>query len=225
MAEGRQEAAAASYASFVEMCLDAPFSLLVDAEAAPAAQAANPRSPSSRSPTPPPTPPRRPRQKRPADVPSPRTPSRRRVPSPHTPPLGCVRSPHPPQYPPPQHLLPGPERQEAQEAEAAAAPRLSRQEEYLIAMQAERVLAESFGLTWRERGPPGGPTPEMPTWRGQHWREGSGRWANRGGRNRDWYRAYYAGAHSTKGKDGNGKGHGGKGKGKASGGGSSSSMA
>ena len=54
-------------------------------------------------------------------------------------------------------------------------------------------------------GPPG-PTPEMPTWRGQRWRANTQRWANRGGVNREWYRAYYRGKAAAKGSGGCDKG-------------------
>ena len=52
-------------------------------------------------------------------------------------------------------------------------------------------MARSMGLSWAERGPPapaqGGPS----TWRGQTYRRGSGRWANRGGQLKEWYTGFY----------------------------------
>jgi hypothetical protein len=53
---------------------------------------------------------------------------------------------------------------------------------------AERTVAEAFGLSWQERGPPGPSCGGPQTWRGQQFREGSGKWANRGGRNQEYYR-------------------------------------
>ena len=103
------------------------------------------------------------------------------------------------------------------------APPLSALDQYHLAMAAESSVANMLGIRWRDRGPPTGPASGFSKWRGQKWREGSKRWANRGGANRDWYRAFYSGATSTKGKDKNmGKGKGTKGTASSSGKGSSS---
>ena len=45
-------------------------------------------------------------------------------------------------------------------------------------------------------------------WRGQRWRAGSGRFANRGGRYREYYAAKYGGKGTGKGKGTEGKGRG-----------------
>jgi hypothetical protein len=47
-----------------------------------------------------------------------------------------------------------------------------------------------MGLAWKERGPPP-PSDPTETWRGQRYREGSGRWANRAGQHAEWFSAYY----------------------------------
>ena len=69
-------------------------------------------------------------------------------------------------------------------------------EEELVCLRAERDAAAMHGIKWRQRGPPGPRGPQEPgcaahTWRGQKWREGSRRWANNGGTNKDWYKHYY----------------------------------
>ncbi len=59
----------------------------------------------------------------------------------------------------------------------------------LLDLRAEQQAAAELGLTWKQRGPP--PSEEQQTWRGQQYREGSQRWGNRGGSNKEWYVAYY----------------------------------
>jgi hypothetical protein len=66
--------------------------------------------------------------------------------------------------------------------------------ETLADLRAEQAVAGMMHIPWQERGP----VPErdddghvIDKWRGQRWRENSGRWANRGGRMRKWYQAYY----------------------------------
>jgi hypothetical protein len=65
-------------------------------------------------------------------------------------------------------------------------------------LQEEAESARELGLRWQERGPPapsdGGPE----TWRGQKYRQGTQRWANRGGSSSTWWSAYYF--HKGKGK-------------------------
>ena len=56
-------------------------------------------------------------------------------------------------------------------------------------LQAEAAVAKEQGLSWRERGPPSAPGE---VWRGQQWRAGSERFANRGGCNKEWWAGYYA---------------------------------
>ena len=67
-------------------------------------------------------------------------------------------------------------------------------------LAAERAAAEALGVRWQDRGPPGPTEPSSETWRGQHWRPGSERWANRGGVNREWWAAYYKAKGKSKGK-------------------------
>ena len=55
-------------------------------------------------------------------------------------------------------------------------------------------MAKDLGLRWQDRGPPPPPPDEERTtlWRGQKYRPGSGRWANSGGTNKQWYSEYAA---------------------------------
>lgn len=55
-------------------------------------------------------------------------------------------------------------------------------------LRAERAAAEEAGLRWQDRGPP----EHQPYWRGQKYREGSDRFANRGGRKKEWWSTYYS---------------------------------
>ena len=57
--------------------------------------------------------------------------------------------------------------------------------EEVATLRQEQQLAEDCGMTWAERGPAEG---QVANWRGQAWREGSQRYANRGGKNREYYR-------------------------------------
>ena len=63
----------------------------------------------------------------------------------------------------------------------------------LADLRAEGKAAKDLNIPWQQRGPPG-PPKDIPhaTWRGQRWREGSQRWANNGGTNRDWYKHYHS---------------------------------
>ena len=94
----------------------------------------------------------------------------------------------------------------------------------LLDLQAERAEAERRGLRWQERGPPGPKAGGPKTWRGQQYREGSGKWANRGGKWKDFYsKKYGPGGWAWKCEPGD-KGKG-KGKGKSQGKGKSSDAA
>ena len=47
-------------------------------------------------------------------------------------------------------------------------------------------------MRWQERGPPRESLPEgQVTWRGQAYRPNTGKWANRGGSNKQWYTDFY----------------------------------
>lgn len=83
----------------------------------------------------------------------------------------------------------------------------------LRSMRAERQLAESAGLhRWDPMRGPLGPAEGGPrTWRGQAFREGSQRWANRGGANREYFAWKYGRGRGGK-KGGKGGGKGGKAK-------------
>ena len=58
-------------------------------------------------------------------------------------------------------------------------------------LRAEETVAREMNIPWQQRGPPG-PEVAGETWRGQKWRQGSHRWGNNGGSNRDWYAHYSA---------------------------------
>ena len=58
-------------------------------------------------------------------------------------------------------------------------------QEELGALRHEQQVAERCGMTWAERGPAEG---QVSTWRGQAWRANKGRYANRGGINREYYK-------------------------------------
>ena len=78
-------------------------------------------------------------------------------------------------------------------------------------------MAQATGVRWQERGPPGPKAGGPSTWRGQPWREGSQRFAKRGGRNREYFAAKYGFGSSSSSSKGQGKGEGGcssKGQGK-----------
>jgi len=65
--------------------------------------------------------------------------------------------------------------------------------------RSEEVVAREMGVPWQMRGPP---PPEEDSehvlWRGQRYRPESGKWANRGGVNREWYAEYYRGLRAAK---------------------------
>ena len=61
--------------------------------------------------------------------------------------------------------------------------------EQIIELRAEAEVAHDLGIKWQDRGPPGGKKGD--TWRGQEFRESSQRYANRGGKCKDWYSGMY----------------------------------
>ena len=65
--------------------------------------------------------------------------------------------------------------------------------EMWLDMQAEAAVAQEMGVPWQMRGPPGDPADPHARWRGQRYRPETGKWANRGGENREYYRGYYKG--------------------------------
>ena len=64
-------------------------------------------------------------------------------------------------------------------------------EEELAELRMEQLCAEGLELRWQDRGP-GPPPADSPhdTWRGQKYRQGTGRYANSGGTNRVWYACF-----------------------------------
>ena len=60
--------------------------------------------------------------------------------------------------------------------------------EEVAALRREQAVAEMAGMSWYDRGPAAGPDEGGPShWRGQVYRPGSGRHANRGGQWREHY--------------------------------------
>ena len=111
--------------------------------------------------------------------------------------------------------------------DAAAGHRSHYSDEARRTMRAERDMASAAGMTrWEAMRGPLGPEEGGPqTWRGQVFRPGSQRWANRGGANRDFFAWKYGGGRGKGrgGKDGGGKKGGGRGRGGKDGGGKSTS--
>jgi len=104
---------------------------------------------------------------------APTTPPWRKPSAPAPPPTSAVPSPTTPPLPPP-----------------VKRKREVTQDELLM-LAAERDVATSNAIPWQQRGPPGPEEGGPSTWRGQQWREGSGRWANRGGANKNFYTEFY----------------------------------
>ena len=82
-----------------------------------------------------------------------------------------------------------------------------------LSLQSERAAADVLKVPWQNRGPPGPDQGGPQTWRGQQYRPNTGKWANRGGKWKDWYAQYYS-MGKGKGKTAKGKYKGGKDKGK-----------
>jgi hypothetical protein len=61
--------------------------------------------------------------------------------------------------------------------------------EQMIELRAEAEVAHELGIKWQDRGPPGGKKGD--TWRGQEFRESTQRYANRGGKCKEWYSGMY----------------------------------
>jgi hypothetical protein len=87
-------------------------------------------------------------------------------------------------------------------------------QEELFGLRAEERVARSMATPWQSRGPPGPDEGGPSSWRGQQYRPGTGKWANRGGRQKEYYTWLYSGKAKGKAKD-KGKGKEGKGKDKA----------
>ncbi len=80
----------------------------------------------------------------------------------------------------------------------------SRRTEYtaseLADLRSERLAAELLEVPWQRRGPPGPKDGGPQQWRGQKFRESTGKWANRGGQWRDYYNSKYGAKGRGKGK-------------------------
>ena len=63
--------------------------------------------------------------------------------------------------------------------------------EYLtkVSLKEESDMAKELGLRWQQRGPKAEGRPDR--WRGQRYRTGTGKWANRGGQNKDFFKKKY----------------------------------
>ena len=92
--------------------------------------------------------------------------------------------------PPPPGLLQQ-QRSWASETARRAAGKKARTWQEVQDLADEAEMARDNQVPWKLRGPPppveGGPS----EWRGQAYRPGSERWANRGGANKEWYSAVY----------------------------------
>jgi len=97
-----------------------------------------------------------------------------------------------------QNQIANPTNYKADPYDADRNPAIS--EEDLQELRHEELLARSHHISWQDRGPPGPNQGGPETWRGQRFREGTGKWANRGGQWREYYRGYYS-AMAAKGKD------------------------
>ena len=76
----------------------------------------------------------------------------------------------------------------------------------LVELKAEEAIARALNVAWQRRGPPGPENGGPPRWRGQRYRPTTGKWANRGGRNQEYYRQLYANKGNRKGDQPSGKG-------------------
>ena len=83
-----------------------------------------------------------------------------------------------------------PEQAEQEEEEVLEPVEPEDPAERLVWLQAERQAAESMGIPWKLRGPPAPADPHA-KWRGQKFRDGSQRWANRGGKRKLEWAEYY----------------------------------
>ena len=92
----------------------------------------------------------------------------------------------------------------AEEAASAAKKRGASEPEsrYVGYMKMEELAAREFHVKWQDRGPKA-PDDATETWRGQHYRQGSGRWSNRGGADRgahaEWHRSGASASSKPKG--------------------------
>ena len=86
-----------------------------------------------------------------------------------------------------------------QHEEWQQAAEADQQQAYWEAAKEETALAKQFQIPWKLRGP------DLPMFRGekfkqQSFREGTGRWANRGGSRREWFSCYYSALSAGAGK-------------------------
>jgi len=93
---------------------------------------------------------------------------------------------------PPSSWQPAPSSSSSQPAPSRRELRRHVSDEELLCLRAEQATATAMGLRWQERGPPPSALPEgQTTWKGQAYRPGTGKWANRGGVHKQWYTEYY----------------------------------
>ena len=60
-------------------------------------------------------------------------------------------------------------------------------------MRVEAEVSNALKVRWQDRGAPGPQAlPAGTTWRGQRWRASAARWGNCGGRNKEWWAAFYS---------------------------------
>jgi len=73
----------------------------------------------------------------------------------------------------------------------------------LVDLRCESEAARSLNLGWQHRGPPNPDHDPDARWRGQRYRQNTGKWANSGGIRKEYYSGLWAGIHaglSCKGK-------------------------
>ena len=68
--------------------------------------------------------------------------------------------------------------------------------EEVINLRGEAAAAKAMGILWEQRGPKGPMEGGPRTWRGQNFRWNKGTWANRGGKNREFFNAKYGGGRN-----------------------------
>ena len=107
-----------------------------------------------------------------------------------------LRAPVPPPRssvpPPPPAWAQSSASSSSQPAPAQPEPRREVSFDEFLWFRAEQQVAQEMGLRWQERGPPPEALPEgQTTWRGQAYRPGNGKWANRGGANKQWFTEFY----------------------------------
>ena len=80
--------------------------------------------------------------------------------------------------------------------------------EEVIYLRGEAAAAKALGIPWEQRGPKGPMEGGPRAWRGQNYRPNKGVWANRGGKNREFFALKYGGGRNKGSDKGGGTGKG-----------------